>query len=73
MTTGWFGDPGFPNGIFACALQDRFVQVVPAPFAAVEEAMLARLLSFVLFRPEMLEPCALKDNPKLVIRERGHA
>jgi hypothetical protein len=28
---------------------------------------------FVFFRSEMLESCALEDNPEIAIRERGHA
>jgi|CXWL01.1.fsa_nt_gi hypothetical protein len=44
-----------------------------ASFAAVEETMLDRLLSFVFFRAEMLEPRPLQHNPEIAIRERGHA
>jgi len=29
--------------------------------------------SFVFFGSEMFEPCALEHNPKVAIRERGHA
>jgi hypothetical protein len=28
VTTGWFGDPGFPNGFFDRPLRDGFVEVM---------------------------------------------
>lgn len=29
VTTGRFGDPGFPNGFFDRSLQDGFVEMMP--------------------------------------------
>lgn len=35
MTTGWFGDPGFPNGFFDGTLQDGFVEMMPFQFTGL--------------------------------------